>query len=132
MAKRGSTKALSVEQEDYVAKTYGGKRSKSSGGADHDQGDVRVADQLTLFECKGQFGERTGKKPVRSTLVKHMEKVADEAWSEGKDPALALRFYMPESKLSNDDGYVDFSVRMLLDDAYNMAYVREYREEHHF
>ena len=118
MAKRGSTKALSIEQEEHVSEIYGGIRSKSSGAADHDQGDVRVASDHTLFECKGTFGERTGKKPVRSTLVKHMEKVANEAWAEGRDPALALRFYMPDSILSDADGYVDLTVRLLHDDAY--------------
>lgn len=116
MAPRGSKKALSVEQEEFVAKRYGGKRSKSSGGADHDQGDVRVSSDSTLIECKGQFGERTGSKPVRSTLVSQMEKVADEAWSESKEPAIALRYYMPESPLADNYGYVDFMVRLLEDD----------------
>lgn len=117
MAPRGSKKALSVEHENFVAKKYSGKRSNSSGAAAHDQGDVRVYNHDILIECKGQFGERTGSKPVRSTLIRQMEKIADEAWSEGKDPAVALRFYLPESPLANNEGYVDFIVRLLADDA---------------
>lgn len=115
MAKRGSTKALSVEHEEFVAGLYSGKRSKSSGAADHDQGDVRGYEDL--IECKGRFGERASETPVRSTLVKQMEKIADEAWSEAKDPAIALRFYMPDSPLSDGKGYVDLIVRLAHDDA---------------
>lgn len=114
MATRGSKKQLSIEHEEFVARKYKGKRSNSSGAADTDQGDVRT--DSMLFECKGKFGIRTGQKPVRSTLVTQMEKVADEAWGEGKEPALALRFYMPESPLSDNQGFVDFSVRLLRDD----------------
>lgn len=117
MAPRGSKKQLSIEHEEFVARQYAGKRSRSSGAADTDQGDVRIDSIGTLVECKGRFGLRTGKKPVRSTLLKHMEKVADEAFSEGKEPALALRFYVPESPLADNEGYVDLSVRLLRDDA---------------
>lgn len=116
MAPRGSKKSLSVEHEEWVARRYDGKRSKSSGAADTDKGDVRIESQDTLFECKGKFGERTGQKPVRSTLVSQMEKIADEAYTEGKDPAIALRFWMPDSPLAIG-GYVDLAVRLLRDDA---------------
>lgn len=117
MAQRGSKKDLSQHHEQFVAEQYEGKRSSSSGAADHDQGDVRVVDDATLFECKGKFGERTGQKPVRSTLVTQMEKVADEAWSEGRDPAIALRFYKPDSILADSDGFIDLTVRLLRDDS---------------
>lgn len=118
MATKGSKKALSVEHEEFVASQYGGKRSESSGAAAHDQGDVRVLDADSLFECKGQFGKRTGSKPVRSTLVSQMEKIADEAWAESREPVVALRFYMPESPLANNFGFVDLVVRLLSDDAH--------------
>lgn len=118
MAPRGSKKDLSVKHEEFVAGQYQGRRSPSSGAADHDQGDVRVEDgENTLFECKGRFGIRTGAKEARSTLVTQMEKVADEAFAEGRDPALALRFYMPASPLASNEGYVDLTVRLLRDDA---------------
>lgn len=124
-AAKGSKKELSVQHENYVAERYEGRRSPSSGGAAHDQGDVRVIDAETLFECKGKFGERTGEKKVRSTLVSQMEKIADEAWSESRDPALALRFYMPESTLSDTDGYVDLTVRLTKDDGYMQDRLRD-------
>lgn len=115
MAPRGSKKALSEEHEHSVAARYEGKRSRSSGAAPTDQGDVRVKSDF-LIECKGQFGERTGDKPVRSTLVGQMEKIASEAYEEGKDPIIALRFYMPDSPLANNLGYVDLVVKLLEDD----------------
>lgn len=114
MAVTGSKKALSKEHEEYVASRYGGRRSPSSGAAFTDIGDVRGAD--LLFECKGKFGIRTGEKPVRSTLVTQFEKVADEAWQSSHTPAMALRFYMPDSPLANNLGYVDLVLKLLEDD----------------
>jgi hypothetical protein len=115
MAPRGSKKARSVEHEDFIADLYGGERSRSSGGADHQKGDVRLTDEDTLFECKttGEPG-----KPAKSTLVKEMGKIADEAWATGRDPALALRFYMPDCELADNGGWVDLVVRLAGDDAY--------------
>ena len=106
-------KKLSREHESFVAKWYGGKRSPSSGASDTDKGDVRTS--TMLIECKGKFGQRIGQKPVKSTLLGHMEKAADEAWSEGKDPAVALRFYKPESTLADTNGYVDLIVLRMTD-----------------
>lgn len=114
MAPRGSKKQLAVEQEDYVARKYGGRRSASSGAQIHDQGDVRT--EHNLFECKGQFGERTGQKPVRSVLVSQFEKIADEAYAESRIPGVALRFYLPNSPLANPYGFVDLLVRLMDDD----------------
>jgi hypothetical protein len=112
----GIKKKLSREHEEYVARKYAGRRSPSSGASPTDQGDVRVAERDVLIECKGKFGERTGEKPVRSTLVTQMEKITDEAYAEGKDPVLALRFYMPDSPIADNYGYVDLVVRFLEDD----------------
>lgn len=100
-----------------MAVLYRGRRSPSSGASDTDAGDVRVVSDETLFECKGKWGERVGAKPVRSTLVGQMEKVADEAWSEGREPAIALRFWLPDSPLADRFGWVDLAVRLLNDDA---------------
>lgn len=124
MAVTGSKKALSREHEEYVALQYGARRSPSSGAAVTDLGDVKGSD--ILFECKGKFGERTGENPVRSTLVKQFEKVADEAWQGGRTPAMALRFYMPESVLANNEGFVDLVVRLLDDDVadYEEAFIQ--------
>lgn len=97
-----------------MARKYGGRRSASSGAAEHDQGDIRTKDNL--LECKGKFGARTGGKPVRSVLVDQFAKIADEAYSEMRIPGIALRFYMPESSLANAYGYVDLMVRLLEDD----------------
>lgn len=114
MAIAGTKKALSREHEDHVAKRYSGRRSPSSGAAWTDLGDVRH--DGWLIECKGQFGERAGDNPVRSTLLNQFEKIADEAAQGDRSPAMALRFYKPESPLADNQGYVDLVVKLLNDD----------------
>lgn len=111
MATRGSSKALSVEHEEWVAMQYGGRRSPSSGGAAHDQGDVRT--EKYLIECK--LTGRPGK-PAKSTVLTHLEKIADEAYAEGREPLVALRFYSPDSMLANSQGWVDVVVRKVAED----------------
>lgn len=120
MASKGSRKELSVRQESVVAAHYRGRRSSSSGGAITDEGDVRVITASLLFECKGKFGELTGQTPVRSSLLKQFEKVADEAYAIGYQPAMALRFYAPGSFLADSHGFVDLAVHLLEDDAFRM------------
>lgn len=113
MSVRGSSKALSVEHEEWIAKRYGGKRSASSGGADNDQGDVRTGEDLIECKLTGRPGA-----PAKATLLKTFEKVAQEAFSEGRDPVVALRFHAPESILADGDGWVDLTVRRSSDDAF--------------
>ncbi len=63
----------------------------------------------------------TGKpgKPVKKAkIVKDMEKIAEEAWSEGREPVLALRYFDPTSILADPEGWVDLSVRRTEDDAH--------------
>lgn len=113
MAKRGSIKWLSVRQETEIARRFVGKRSVSSGAAVTDQGDVRTP--KLLIECKHRG---TFDKPARSVSIKldDFEKVADEAWSEGRQPVMALRIYCPLSPLADDEGNVDIIARLLNDD----------------
>jgi hypothetical protein len=115
MAKRGTTKAYSIEQENFVASRYGGTRSPSSGAADNDNGDVRVRADSTLLECKytGSPSHPLKRKP---TILSQFEKIHDEAAHEGRHPALALRFYSPDSPLADYKGWVDLVVRHLGDD----------------
>lgn len=114
MAKRGTSKYKSVQQEQYIALIYGGKQSPSSGAADNDQGDVRTP--TTLIECKVTGGPGKGG-PRSPRMVRWLEKVSLEAWEEGRDPALALRFYDPESALADRDGWIDLVVRLASDDS---------------
>lgn len=113
MASRGSTKWLSLRQEDHIAKVYAGRRSPSSGAAVADQGDIRT--KAELIECKhtGTFD-----KPAKSISVtlKDLEKIADEAWSEGREPVLALCIYNPDSVLAYPDGSIHLTVRLTADD----------------
>ena len=100
MAIRGSNKAKSVAHEEDIAEWFNGTRSPSSGGADTDDGDVKTENEL--FECK--YTES------RSALLGQMEKIADEAFSSGREPVVALRFYAPTSVLADRRGYVDLLV----------------------
>jgi hypothetical protein len=114
MAKNGTVKKASLDQENFIAAKYSGKRSKSSGAAMHDAGDVRTGDHL--IECK-----TTGDilKPAKSISLKlsDLEKICDEAWAEGRTPALALRIYNPSSRLADVHGNVDVIARLVCDDA---------------
>ena len=102
------------DHEAFIARLYGGRRTKGSGSGVKEKGDVRIETQSEIVECKmsGQPG-----KPRRVTLVKQLEKVAVEAYEEGMDPVLALRYYDPDSTLAKHDGYVDLVVRLAHDDA---------------
>ncbi len=114
-AKRGSAKRRSVEQEEYVARKYGGVRSKSSGAAAHDYGDVRTPHGThspgQLIECKVTTGSRVPQ------FIQELEKIAREAWVEGREPVLVLRYEGCRGNLLADvDGNIDIAVRRMLDD----------------
>lgn len=112
MAAKGSSKDRSVQHENFIAAEYGGRRSPSSGSAVADPGDVRT--DAFLIECKTTGGpEKPSQLPV---FVQHLEKVCLEAWEEGRDGMVALRYYQPESKLANPEGYVDVIVRQEMTD----------------
>lgn len=113
MAARGTVKRFSEEHEEFVARHYGGTRSPSSGGAISDAGDVRLPDHL--IECK-LTGEPGGD-DKRPGFLKHLEKVATEAYAEGRDPVLCLRYWCPTSPLAGRDGWLDLTVRLTAEDA---------------
>ena len=119
MARRGTTKQLSIEQEDYVARQYGGKRSPSSGAASHDYGDVRTPHGKNtrgqLIECKGA-GSPAHPLKVKPALLSVFEKIAQEAFAEGREPMLAFRYHCPDSFLADREGWIDLSVRLMCDD----------------
>ncbi len=120
MARRGTSKRLSVDHEEFIAREYDGVRSASSGGAAHDQGDVRCP--ASLIECKATMAQGKPK------ILKEFEKIAAEAYSEGKSPLMALRYYAPDSPIADIDGWVDLSVRLVGDDREReLAYVNEAR-----
>ncbi len=108
-----SNKGRSVAQERFIAGCYGGAVSPSSGASQKDAGDVRTEHQL--IECK-QTGQMH--KPAKSHSLKlsELEKIADEAWAEGLDPAYAIRIYNPDSVLADKDGNIDLIVRRVQDD----------------
>ncbi len=112
MAKRTS-KTKSVDQEEHIARVYGGERVRGSGAVANRPGDVWTP--TTLFECK-TTGDPV--KPGTSHPIKlaTLEKIADEAWSVGKEPALAIRIHAPGSVLANHRGDVDIVVRLVKDD----------------
>lgn len=113
MAKRGTVKRKSVEQENHIAAHYGGRRSASSGAADTDAGDVRCPDHLIECKCMGNPEERI----KRPGFAKDFEKITEEAWSEGRTPMLAIRWYDPDSILADRSGWVDVIIKRLVDDS---------------
>ncbi len=110
MAKRGSSKDRSIAQEEHVAKVMKGVRSPSSGASVSDQGDVRTHNGIYLIECKvrGQYD-----KPAKSISISmaDLAKITDEAWSEGREPLMALRIIAdPDHPLADRDGHIDLIV----------------------
>jgi hypothetical protein len=61
----------------------------------------------------GGPGEKVKPLPV---FIRHLEKVTQEAREEGRAPALALRYYAPESILADTRGWIDVIVRPIDDD----------------
>jgi len=114
MAARGTNKRRSVDQEERIAKVYNGRRSRSSGAAIHDSGDVVTMTEL--IECKTTGGPGEKKIP-EPRFLKELGKVVEEARERGRVGSLALRFYLPDSYLSNRDGWVEVTVRRTPDDA---------------
>lgn len=110
------------DHEAWIAKLYGGQRTPRSGGGSTAKGDVQIETDQELVECKFTGLRQKQSKP---RLVTVMEKVANEAYEEGKDPAVALRYFLPESALANSDGYVDLVVRRAQDDARRSEVVRD-------
>jgi hypothetical protein len=124
MALRGTTKRSSVEQETRVASLYEGRRSRSSGAAVNDSGDVATVDELIECKTTGEPG-----KPARiPVFVNHLAKVVEEARERGRTGSVALRFYSPDHYLSNRDGWVEVTVRLTSDDAANLEGLRNYQE----
>lgn len=122
MAKRGTNKRFSQDQEAFVAAQYGGTVSPSSGAANNDSGDVRT--ERDLIECKVKVPQTCKKGHShyechcgQPALVKTFEKISEEAYAEGKSPVVALRFWYPSSILAKN-GWVDLSVRLLEEDAF--------------
>lgn len=114
MAKRGTNKRRSQEQEKWLAKIYDGTVSPSSGAASNDGGDIRSEQFLIEAKTSGGPGEKETK---RTTLLKIFEKIAEEAWSEGREPMVALRYFIPDSILSNNEGWVDLVVHLAIEDS---------------
>jgi hypothetical protein len=112
-------KEKSLAHEKYLEQLYDGVRTVNSGATSREKGDVRIRQAHTLIEakCTGGPGE-----PYKSSrILKLMEQIADEAWQVGLEPALALRYFNPESSLASPDGWVDFSLRLAQDDSVREA-----------
>lgn len=115
MAKRGSNKFESVEQENWLARLFNGKRSPSSGAAEHDAGDVKT--DTLLIEAKVRMPERIAVTKPLPVYVRQLGKVAEEAAETDRTPMLAQRFYFPNEPRANRDGWVDVVVMYASDAA---------------
>src|ERR1035437_5977276 len=122
MAKLGTNKRRSLDQEHFVAQRYGGRVSPSSGGADTDAGDVRT--DVSLIECKvsGIPGRETNQPapPSCRESLRWLVKINQEAVEEGRIPASAIRWFDVNGEfdsLADVEGWVDVVVRPLLYDA---------------
>ena len=113
---------VAEDHEKWFAKLFGGTRTKGSGNTVGHKGDVKIATDRELVECKAQEPTET---PRRPRIVKELEKVANEAYEEGLDPVLAHRYFCPSSPLARVDGYVDVVIRLARDDARRSEELRD-------
>jgi hypothetical protein len=115
-----------MEHEEHIAHLYFGKRSQSSGASLVDQGDVRTEDDLIECKMTGTYD-----KPAKSISLRvdHMEKIADEAWSEGRQWAVAARIYNPNSPIADKAGFIDVIVRPLEDDLLRESVLERARDD---
>lgn len=114
MARRGTSKFRSLEQEHAVGAAYHGYVSPSSGAADTDAGDVRTFN--SLIECKTTGHEGEEKRPSLNQILAWLEEITGQAWEEGKAPVVALRIYAKGHPLARPDGQLDLAI-MPVDDA---------------
>lgn len=115
MAKRGSQKQASLDQETFVARNLdGGKVTRNTGAGDIEKGDVVLHDVRILLECK-----LTGAldKPAKSISIKlaDLEKIEDEAQTIGYSPGVAIRIINPDSPIADRSGHVDYVLVPLSD-----------------
>jgi hypothetical protein len=98
-----STRSFSKNQENYVAKKFGGDRVKNSGATAFAKGDVNLDKQSFLIECK------TKTSPSESISIKKewLEKNVKEALFMGKKySALAFNFGPNEKNYYIIDEYL--------------------------
>jgi len=114
MAKRKSTRDFARAHESWIAREYRGRVSPSSGASAVDTGDVRT--DIELMECKAT-GHQKAAKSI-SIKLSTIEKIADEAYAEGLEPAIPLRIYNPDSPLADPSGNVDLICRLVRDDVH--------------
>ena len=91
--KAKTTTTLSKDHEEWVARTLGGRRSRSSGASFSDP--VDVSSEFEVVECKATEGESISIK--RSDWLKNREKVTNS-----RNPMMALRFKDPYTNKSID------------------------------
>lgn len=109
MASKGTKKRASEDQEKWIEYVYDGHRSVSSGASAKDRGDVRTG--LSMIECK------TTEREMPKWILDPLEKIVQEAYAENLVPALAMRFYNPDSILSDGRGNIDIVIRRVGDDS---------------
>jgi hypothetical protein len=107
MARRGTSKRKSRDQEDFVAGCYDGVVSPSSGAADTDQGDVRSP--VSLIECKAMGEEGKEDRPSLNQILTWLSEITYQAWEEGRDPVLCLRIWAENHPLSRH-GVLDLAI----------------------
>lgn len=63
-----------------------------------------------------------GEKPkALPKFIQHLEKVAEEAYLEGREPLVALRYFKPDSILAGPTGWIDVAVRPVSDDSVEVS-----------
>jgi hypothetical protein len=115
MRRPKSTRGLAIEQEDFIANKYGGRRSPSSGANSFDRGDVSYEVFTATEHSDGfmtKFLAECKVTEAQSFYLKRAvwEKIAQEALEQGRQPSMFIRFR------SDDGKHLDLVVREVNDD----------------
>lgn len=132
MAKRGSYKWFSVRGEQRLGRAYGAVVSKSSGASAISKGDAKqkvgtrleLQDQMFESKHRGNFENPAKSLSVSLTVF---EKLADDAYAENREPVQHVALYAPDSPLADQDGEVNFIVRLMVDDVTRENLILNYR-----
>lgn len=92
------------QAEKRAAKRLGGRQTPGSGSRDHSKGDIVLP--TFLVENKTTVGESLGLK------AEWLRKIAREALSRNREPALAFQFVNAQGKPAEDGAWVAIPERL--------------------
>lgn len=118
-----SNKQMSVEHEDFIASTFGGKRERASGASITAPGDVYVPQEATAYNEKLLIECKVSESGTVSISRAGVNKIREEAATRGCRPMVALRLRDPY----NPSKHVDVIMKLLDDELTDLEELSQLR-----